>query len=209
MKKLKNFFGVAILATVTFTACKTPEPSSNNNNNVPESVVINGIKWATRNVDEVGIFAAKPESAGKFYQWNRKIAWAATGDEIGWNATDAEGTTWDIENDPSPKGYRVPTLEEFETLLDTEKVRSEIITQNSVKGALFKDVATGNTLFLPAAGYRNGNNAEYVGNRGVYWSSSIGSNYGEAYDLYFISNVSKFSNQRRYGFLFALWQSKI
>ena len=36
-------------------------------------VVINGITWATRNVDEPGKFAARPEDAGMYYQWNSKI----------------------------------------------------------------------------------------------------------------------------------------
>ena len=33
-----------------------------------EGVVINGVKWATRNVDEFRTFAENPESVGKFYQ---------------------------------------------------------------------------------------------------------------------------------------------
>ena len=41
-------------------------------------VIINGVKWATCNVDAPGTFAAAPESAGMFYQWNRKIGWSAT-----------------------------------------------------------------------------------------------------------------------------------
>jgi len=41
-----------------------------------EGVVINGVKWATRNVDRPNTFAETPESAGMFYQWNDKIGWS-------------------------------------------------------------------------------------------------------------------------------------
>ncbi|MCL2510946.1 MAG: hypothetical protein FWF09_02730 [Bacteroidales bacterium] len=36
------------------------------------------MKWAIWNVDKPGTFAAKPEDAGTFYQWNRKIGWSST-----------------------------------------------------------------------------------------------------------------------------------
>jgi len=36
-------------------------------------VVINGVKWATRNVDKPGTFVANPEDFGMLYQWNRRV----------------------------------------------------------------------------------------------------------------------------------------
>ena len=45
-------------------------------------------------------------------------------------------------------------------------------TQNGVKGRLFT-AANGNSLFLPAAGYRRYNNLSYAGSGGAYWSSSL------------------------------------
>ncbi|MDR0874106.1 MAG: hypothetical protein LBN27_11680 [Prevotellaceae bacterium] len=136
-------------------------------------VVINGIKWATRNVDEPGKFAATPESAGKFYQWNRRLAWAATGSVIGWSNTAAAGITWEKANDPSPAGWRVPTTEEQRTLFDTAKVTSEWTTQNGVSGCKFTDKTTNNSLFLPAAGGRVYNDGTLgLAGYGLYWSST-------------------------------------
>ena len=96
-------------------------------------VLINGVRWATRNVDAPGTFAASPESAGMFYQWNRRKAWAATGEKVpgwppnwdgwegwSWNHTNPGATTWEVSNDPSPAGYRVPTYAEILSLIDTE-----------------------------------------------------------------------------------------
>jgi len=90
-------------------------------------VLINGVKWSTRNVNVPGTFAIKPEKAGMFYQWNRNIGWSAT-DPLSsspsgrsWNSSNPTGTTWDKTNDPSPAGWRVPTLNEIQKLGQCKK----------------------------------------------------------------------------------------
>jgi len=113
-------------------------------------VVINGVSWATCNVAAPGTFATKPEDAGMFYQWNRKTAWAATGSVSGWDSSTPSGTSWEKVNDPSPFGYRVPTKNEIESLLNEAKVTNEWITVNGTKGRKFIDIITGNSIFLPA-----------------------------------------------------------
>ena len=140
-----------------------------------KGVVINGVKWATRNVDKPGTFASTPESAGMFYQWNRKTAWPVTGEITGWDSSIPTGDAWEKVNDPSPAGWRVPTLAEIKKLLDTDNVSNEWTTQNGVTGRKFTDKATGNSLFLPAAGYRYGNDGTLsgVGSYGFYWSSTV------------------------------------
>ncbi|MDR0873642.1 MAG: fibrobacter succinogenes major paralogous domain-containing protein [Prevotellaceae bacterium] len=140
-----------------------------------KGVIINGVKWATRNVDAVGTFAATPESAGKFYQWNRKTAWAAEGETVeNWDSTYPEGTEWTAANDPSPAGWRVPTRKEQATLLDAAKVTKVWTTQNGVNGYKFTDKTTNNSLFLPAAGYRNDSDGTLssAGSYGAYWSGT-------------------------------------
>jgi len=157
-----------------------------------DGVLINGVVWAKYNVDAPGTFAATPEAFGMFYQWNRETAYPATGNATNWNSTIPEGKAWEEANDPSPDGWRVPTLTEIRTLLDTDKVESEWITQNDVVGRIFTDKTTGNSIFLPAGGYRN---ASYSGGpihsaayAGDYWSSVQNLSY-DAYHLYFNSDV--------------------
>jgi uncharacterized protein (TIGR02145 family) len=118
-------------------------------------VVINGVTWATRNVDAPGAFAASPESYGMLYQWNRKKAWPAAGDVTGWDSSTSTGYEWEAANDPSPDGWRVPTYEELGTLLDEDKVTGEWTSLNDVQGWRFVDKISGNSIFLPAAGQRN------------------------------------------------------
>ncbi len=150
-------------------------------------VVINGVTWATCNVDKPGTFAAKPESAGMFYQWNRKVAYAATGDVANWNTSELTGTEWEAANDPSPAGWRVPTMEEFKSLLDRDNVEQE--WDKTKKGVIFTDKETGASIFIPAVGYRESapvktlfgtviknagelSDAEGDYPKGYYWSST-------------------------------------
>jgi len=149
--------------------------------------VINGVCWATRNVDMPGTFAENPEAAGMFYQWNRKMGWSSTdpmvnsdGETI-WDASDSEGDTWEKVNDPCPAGWRVPTRNEQVSLSEVSSYWTEI---NGVHGQIF---GTGSqTLFLPAAGHRDYSYGSRfnVGTDGRYWSSSTYSTI-DAYYLTF------------------------
>jgi uncharacterized protein (TIGR02145 family) len=202
-----RFFGFWMLlaigiTTVVFNSCGKDEPEEMNPT-VDEGVVINGVKWATRNVAAPGTFAAKPEDPGMFYQWNRKKASPVTGDITDWDATVPKGDQWEKANDPSPAGWRVATMEELRTLLDTENVSHEWITENGVNGRKFTDKATGNSIFLPAAGGRVNTDGTFnlTGWVGFYWSNTAGE-FGSAYCLYFDSNktVTWSSYNRAYGF---------
>jgi len=115
-------------------------------------VLINGVKWATRNVDKPGTFVQKPEDYGGHY------------------------TFYDAQN-ACPAGWRLPTWQEVGELryLDSEKVTSEKSTQNGIKGWKFTDKDTGNTLFLPYAGAskssHNNGIVDGIGEIGLYWDS--------------------------------------
>jgi uncharacterized protein (TIGR02145 family) len=188
-----------IFITLAFTMLMITLPAlcdaqKNNSSIVGDGVVINGVKWATCNVDKPGTFATAPDKPGMFYQWNNNLGWSATNPLINskgsreWsynlNCATNEGseiTKWAINNDPSPKGWRLPTVEEFRTLLDKEKVDREWITQNGVTGYKFMDKTTGQFIFFPAAGYRDDQSIEGeedieklydVDLKGFYWSKS-------------------------------------
>ena len=153
-------------------------------------VIINGVHWATRNVDAPGTFVRNPEDAGMLFQWNRKKAWSTTNQEVtGWfnrlkirirdrnQETEAEtewdtsipdGETWERVNDPCPPGWRVPTEAEFYSLKNSGSVW---ITRRGVNGRLFGTAP--NQLFLPAAGWRNYDGTfNLAGKTGGYWSNT-------------------------------------
>ena len=133
-----------------------------------DGVVIDGIRWATRNVDAPGTFAETPESAGMFFQWNRRIGWSTTGFVVGWDFIGAQGLIWTRANDPCPQGWRVPTEEELFSLRNADNVRGR---RNEVYGRVFGTAPY--QIFLPAAGARRYNGVLIqVGYLGYYWAST-------------------------------------
>ncbi|MCL2650498.1 MAG: Ig-like domain-containing protein [Candidatus Azobacteroides sp.] len=172
------------------------KPSSDDMN----GVVINGVRWATCNVGSPGTFASSPCDQGMFYQWNRITAWPFTGNITGWDSSYPAGDAWDRANDPSPAGWRVPTYDEIQKLWDANYVSYEWINNSGLIGGKFTDKATGNSIFLPAAGFRvfDVGALSNVGS-GYYWSSTaLGAN--SAYNLEFYSNNASWRSYfRSYG----------
>ena len=106
-------------------------------------VTINGVTWATRNVGVKGKFMDNSWSYGLFY-------------------TSEDAST------ACPVGWKTPSREEFETLVQAE---SEGVTVNGISGRQYGSGL--GTLFLPAAGFRNTyGTTGGQGNDGYYWSST-------------------------------------
>lgn len=170
------------------------------NGNVPEgAVVINGVAWATCNVGTPGMFAATSESSGMLYQWNSKMAWSVTEPAEGYDwdlywevkgrydmpKWDVEGRhnnedsfneeqglhMWTKTNDPSPNGFRIPTLRELNSLHDSEKVNQEWTTQNGVNGLKFTDRKTNASIFIPHVGIRDDYGRLYT-NQTCLWGNT-------------------------------------
>ena len=79
----------------------------------------------------------------------------------------------------------MPTKEELQELY--QNTTHTWTTQNGVNGRLFT-ASNGNSLFLPAAGYRSGSSLYDAGSVGVYWSSSFYmDDPANAWILHFIS----------------------
>jgi len=137
---------------------KTPQSSqskkSTNSFNGHEYVDLglpSGTLWATCNVG-----ASKPEDFGDYLTWDKgKTAVAKWGD-----------------------GWRMPTKEECEEL--QQYTRNTWTEKNGMNGRLFT-AKNGNSIFLPAAGFRWGSGHGRAGFDGRYWSSSL---YTDVYAWY-------------------------
>ena len=167
-------------------------------------VVINGVKWATRNVDVPGTFTENPESIGMIYQWNKNKAWPATGKVTGWNPSNASGNTWEKSNDPSPAGWRVPTYEEIKQLIDTVKVKNEFVSVNGAWGQRFTDKETSNTIFIPFSPNRKYTDGSINSNLSSgYWSSTQADNDGGKAKgfLLILNQIAEITGQRSSGHL--------
>ena len=165
-------------------------------------VVINGLRWATRNVGAPGTFADNSTDAGMFYQWNRRQGWSAItpGEGIavdGWDySPHPKYIEWKRENDPCPFGWRVPTQVELLSLRDAGSIWT---TQNEVNGRLFGSYPY--QIFLPVVGWRDLSNGRLtlVGTNGRYWSS-MRDNIDFVQGLYLHStSVNWFSSRPTFG----------
>ena len=163
-----------------------------------------GLLWATCNVG-----AETPEEYGDYFAWGETqpkdtynlstyqycngsfntLTKYCNNSSYGYNGFTDDLTTLLPEDDAAAanwgNGWRMPTKEEFEELYNNTTVTWT--QQNGVNGRLFT-ADNGNSLFLPAAGCRNGSGLYDAGSYGYYWSGSLFTDYpGSAWSFYFYS----------------------
>ena len=163
-----------------------------------------GLLWATCNVG-----ADNPEDYGDYFAWGEtqpKVTykWSTyqycmgsdhtmtkycNNASYGYNGFTDNLTTLQPSDDAATANWgtdwRMPTKEEFEELYSNTTVTWT--QQNGVNGRLFT-ATNGNSLFLPAAGYRGGASFRNAGTYGYCWSSSLYTeNPGRAWYLGFYS----------------------
>ena len=159
----------------------------------PSSGTINGhryvdlglsVKWATCNVG-----ASSPSDYGDYFAWGEtspkysytrenSVTYKKNIGDIAGNARyDAARANWG-------SSWRLPTDSECQELVD--KCTWTWTTQGGHEG--YKVTGrNGNSIFLPAAGWRNGSSLDNAGEYGRYWSSLPGEDNTDAYNLLFDS----------------------
>ena len=147
-----------------------------------------GILWATCNVgadapEEYGDYFAWGETEPKNYYFvgnyqycngDEKITKYCNNSNYGYNGFTDDLTTLLPEDDAATANWdsdwRMPTEEEWQELYSNTTVIWT--TQNGVNGRLFT-ASNGNSLFLPAAGFRVYSSLNLAGSLGEYLSSSL------------------------------------
>ena len=102
---------------------------------------------------------------------------------------------YDIATHYLGKGWRLPTKDEIDELQNKCKwIWTSIEGEHGYK-VIGKN---GNSIFLPAIGFRTGNFYNEKGIIGYYWSGELSKNKEEAYAIFFNQNSVKTWSVRRY-----------
>ena len=174
------------------------------------------VKWRTCNIG-----ATSPEDYGSYYAWGEtgtkyNYSWAtyqwcngSSTTLTKYNTSNSYGvqdnrTVLEKDDDVAfvklGGKWRMPTDAEWTEL--REQCTWTWTSQNGVTGRLVTSKTNGNSIFLPAAGYRYDTSLYNVGSNGYYWSSSLNTdNPYYAWNVYFYSsNVYRYINNRFNGF---------
>lgn len=168
-----------------------------------------GLLWCEHNIG-----ASTPYEDGLYFSWGNVTG--HTGDDGYDFGTSNEGPyaqtpgaaltgniptngTYDAARHNMGAPCRMPTVGEFQEL--NAQCDSEWTDEDGVAGRRFTSRINGNSIFLPASGYRHGTGLDDRGSYGYYWSASLDSQtYG--YNLLFNSTGVYPANgdSRFYGF---------
>ena len=179
------------------------------------------VKWATCNIG-----ASTPEGYGAYFAWGEtkgskdgksQFSWKSysmcQGSEstmtkyctnAAFGTTDGQ-TQLSLDDDAARAKWggewRMPTCDEMKELLDKNNCEWTLTTQNKVAGYKVTSKKTGNSIFLPAGGFRDSSGGHYgAGHYGDYWSSTLNAKGGkEAYGIEFSIDFDAFiSDGARY-----------
>ena len=142
------------------------------------------VMWATCNVG-----ADSPGEYGNYYAWGETIVksnYSSLGCET-WQKLvgNIGGTSRDVAHVKWGGSWRMPTKAEFDELLDEDNCTWEWTTLEGHYGYKVKSKKTGNSIFLPAAGYRSQTLLYGSDKCGYYWSSTVDEGIVFAYILCF------------------------
>lgn len=199
MKKIFLLLTAAtMLAFVNVSCDRTDDTGTDNQDSRPDGEWIDlglpsGLLWSSCNLG-----ASDQQSSGNFYAWGEVQTkevydWThyrhCTADGSGnlvsftkYNTSATYGTTDnktvlesgdDAATSVLGAGARIPTNSEWQELLDTANVSLQWATVNSVEGLKITSRSNGNSIFLPAAGFREGSELKSAGVRAYYWSASL------------------------------------
>ncbi len=209
MKKIYFLF-VALLFTLSVGAQTIPEEPATSSRAIDLGL---SVKWASCNVG-----ATAPEEYGGYYAWGEteekedyslstykycngsyySMTKYCTSSSYG---TVDNKTALEPEDDVAHVqwggSWRMPTFNEIEEL--RHNCTWQWTTLNGVTGYRVTG-PNGNSIFLPAASYRDGVEVYSQGAYGSYWSSSLNSSYSNsAYGLFFSSSSYYYYVSRYFG----------
>ena len=141
------------------------------------------VKWANMNVGATkdsgfGSYFAWGETKPKnYYSWGT-YTWSQGDSQFLLKYSVADRKTQLTTSDDAARanmggGWRMPTVDEYEELMDPAKCEWEWTTKDSVNGYKVTGKKTGNSIFLPITGFRFYEGVQFRATKGIYWTSTL------------------------------------
>ena len=141
------------------------------------------VKWANMNVGAkkssgFGTYFAWGETKPKeYYSWNT-YAWSKGNSQYLTKYSTADRRTQLAPADDAARAnwggkWRMPTIDEYEELINPANCTWEWMTRDGVNGYKVTGKKTGNSIFLPITGFRFYADTQFRGIMGVYWTSTL------------------------------------
>lgn len=172
------FFGAAGHAKVNVTDNEDKTPDG------VEAVDLGlSVKWANMNVGATkdsgfgSYFAWGEVKPKKYYSWGTYI-WSQGDSKFLLKYSTSDRRIQLTPSDDAARAnwggeWRMPTIEEYEELIDPAKCTWEWITKDGVNGYKVTGKKTGNSIFLPITGFRFYEGVQFRAIKGIYWTSML------------------------------------
>ena len=201
MRKVFSLGALLMLAMCAGFVCscnddveETPPAGSNTTDNKDTHEYVDlglpsGTLWATCNVG-----ASKPEEYGDYFAWGEtepktNYSWETykyckgTNNTMTKYCTRSSYGTVDNKTELEPSDdaatvnwgseWQMPSSEQCAELSNYRYTTTTWTTLNGVEGARITSKSNGNSIFLPAAGFRSETRLRYAGDSGEFWSRSV------------------------------------
>ena len=177
-QKLSKFLWILVVAAAvafSFVGCKGDEPETPGNGIENEGADVNGNENGNEGNNEGDDTPTLPAFSMVPVDLGLSVKWAES--NLGTTVAAENGDYYACgASDPVPglcgKDWRMPTRAEFEELIDPANCSMEETTQDGVKGYRITSKKNGNSIFLPAAGYKKIGELRDAQEYGCYWSST-------------------------------------
>lgn len=175
-----------------------------------------GTLWATCNIG-----AETPDEYGDYFAWGETKGYSSEKNNFDWstykycngsyntltkyNSNSSYGfngstdnlTELELIDDAAYQNWgsnwRMPSQEQFAELVNSENTTTEWTTLNNVYGRMITSKTNGNSIFLPAAGYRSESTLYQEGSNGCYWSRTLYTDYQAWANYLFIYSGNVYS----------------
>ena len=202
MKKIfLMMFAVMFLGTNGYAKGATGDEKTNSADEVEAVDMGLSVKVANMNVGAkkasgFGTYFAWGETKPKdYYSW-KTYAWSRGDTQFltKYSTTDRKGQLALVDDAARANlggDWRMPTVDEYEELINPNNCKWEWITQDGINGYKVTSKKTGKSIFFPITGFRFYDHVQFRAINGIYWTSTVYSaNPNKAWCLEFdFSNV--------------------